>query len=94
MLQHRSQYIGEIISTLGFLGLPAFVACVAWSFAVGASLLPGLIAGGFFGAVFGLFIPLATHRPGQAAGSLVLAPVLFILAALGGVVWLVRAVVW
>ena len=84
--------IGLFFGALVWIGGSVFINCILWSFAVSTGLLPGLIAGAVIGGLFGGFIGLVTfgRRYALQGAFLLLGPILFILAFLGVIVWVIR----
>ena len=89
------ELIGGMLGSLIFIGGGVFGNCVLWSLAVGTGLSSGLLAGGIFGSVAGIFFGLSTFgsQDARQAASLMLTPVAVVLAIIGVVVWVVKSLI-
>jgi len=95
MREGTIEVIGGILGSLIFIGGGVFGNCVLWRFAVGTGLLPGLIAGGILGGLSGMFVGLSTlgSRNARQGAGFMLMPIFTILAIIGGIVWVARALI-
>ena len=90
----QPEIIGSIIGALLFIGGFVVLACTAWAWAVGVSVVHGIVAGAVIGAILATFFGFlaGTQRTrsrrrefGFATGGCIIAPLL-LLAAIGAIV--------